>query len=106
MKPEDRFERLVEEFAGVRGATPPDGGRGFGSSALRIDGKIFAMLVRERLVVKLPKQRVDELVGAGSGIRFDANKGTPMKEWFCVDATSNLKWTVLAHEALEFVAKK
>jgi hypothetical protein len=36
--------------------------RGFGKDALNIDGRIFAMLVRSRFVLKLPRQRVDELV--------------------------------------------
>jgi len=53
-------------------------------------------------VLKLPAGRVDELVGAGEGVRFDANKGTPMKEWFSLDPESGLPWPPLAREALEF----
>jgi hypothetical protein len=56
--------------------TPPRGGSGFGRRALRWEKKIFAMLVRGRLVVKLPAPRVDALVAGGGGVRFDANKGT------------------------------
>src|SRR5690348_13387282 len=98
--PEDRFEDLVAEMTGVEGVTPPSGGRGFGRSALRFDGKIFAMLVRGRLVLKLPASRVDALVSAGEGERFDANKGTPMREWLALDPESGLEWAELAHEAL------
>jgi hypothetical protein len=54
---------------------------GFGADTLRVNNKIFAMPVRGRLVVKLPKARVDALASAGQGVRFDANKGTPMREW-------------------------
>ena len=70
------------------GVTPPEGGSGFGRGALRYRRKIFAMFVRGQLVVKLPRSRVDELVVAGHGERFDANKGTPMKEWFSLDPES------------------
>src|SRR2546430_14331094 len=81
MTPETHFEALVDELVGVPGVTPPGGGGGFGSHALRFHRKIFAMLVRGRLVVKLPKAGVDTLVAAGEGLRFDANNGTPLKEW-------------------------
>ena len=77
-----RFEDLVTEFNDVDGVTPPRGGAGFGRSALRYRGKIFAMFVRGALVVKLPADRVAALVAAGHGAHFDANKGTPMREWF------------------------
>jgi hypothetical protein len=60
------------------------------------------MLVRGRLVVKLPAGRVIELVSAGEGVHFDANKGTPMKEWLSLDPESGLAWLPLAREALEF----
>jgi hypothetical protein len=61
------------------------------------------MLVRGRLVLKLPKARVDELVEAGEGERFDAGKGKPMREWFVLSPTSKKQWPALANEALEFV---
>jgi TfoX/Sxy family transcriptional regulator of competence genes len=98
----DRFEDLVDELVGVDGVTPPRGGGGFGRSALRYRGKIFAMLVRGELVVKLPADRVTELVEAGEGQPFDANKGTPMKEWLSLDPDSGQEWHALAAEALEF----
>lgn len=103
----ERYEDLVDEFAGADGnetdgVTPPSGGRGFGRGALRYRGKIFAMFVRGQLVLKLPRGRVEELVGDGQGTRFDANKGTPMKEWFALDPDSDLAWSPLAREALAF----
>jgi hypothetical protein len=103
MRPDERFEGVVEQFLGDPRIVPPTGGKGFGRSALRVDGKIFAMLVRDRLVVKLPRGRVDALVTAGDGERFDANKGTPMKEWLALDPGSALDWQDLASEARRFV---
>jgi hypothetical protein len=106
MRAEDRFEDLVDEFVGTAGVTPPRGGGGFGRTALRFQDKIFAMLVRGQLVVKLPRERVDVLVAAGDGVRFDANKGTPMKEWFSLDPVSGLGWQPLAREALDFARSR
>ena len=100
---EERFARVVDELLGEPGVTPPNGGRGFGRSALRVDGRIFAMLALGGFVVKLPQPRVDELVAGGAGSRFDANRGIPMKEWFVADPESSLDWTTLAREALQYV---
>ncbi len=102
VQPEDRYEDLITDLIGIAGVTPPQGGSGFGRTALRFHDKIFAMLVRGRLVVKLPAERVDVLVAHGEGARFDANKGRPMKEWFSLDPGSRRAWLPLAREALEF----
>lgn len=103
MSPEEKFEGLVDEFTGRPGITPPGATGGFGRTALRVHGRIFAMFVRGQLVLKLPKGRVDDLVEGGHGVRFDANKGTPMKEWLALDTGSPRPWAELAGEALEFV---
>jgi hypothetical protein len=100
--PEERYEDLVIELVDTMGVTPPRGGSGFGRTALRFQDKIFAMLVRGRLVVKLPAERVDALVEGGDGVRFDANKGRPMQEWFSLDPASGRGWLSLAREALDF----
>jgi hypothetical protein len=97
-----RYQDLIEDLLGYDGVTPPPGGSGFGRGAVRFRNKIFVMLVRGRLVLKLPAGRVDELVAAGEGVRFDANKGTPMREWFSLDPESGLPWLPLASEALDY----
>jgi hypothetical protein len=78
------------------------GGKGFGSSALKADGKIFAMLSSQgEFVVKLSKARVSELVASGHGKNFDPGRGRLMKEWLAVSAPSR-RWLALAREALAF----
>jgi hypothetical protein len=105
--PEQRFDGLVAAFAGRQcvGLPGEEGRRGFGSAALTVDGSIFAMLTRGRLVVKLPRTRVADLVGAGAGEPFDAGKGTPMKEWLVVVGADDAAWRALAEEALAFVGR-
>jgi TfoX N-terminal domain len=98
---EQRFERLATRLVSDPDVTE---GTGFGSApGLRIKGKIFAMLVKDELVVKLPKARVDELVEAGAGTNFDPGHGRLMKEWASVPAESSEDWERLADEALDFV---
>ena len=96
------YADLVAELLAVPGVTPPAGGSGFGRSALKLRGRIFAMLVRGQLVLKLPASRVAELVAAGHGVPFDANTGRPMREWLSLDADSPAEWLSLAREALAF----
>ncbi len=73
------------------------------SPGLRVGTKIFAMLVRGELVVKLARGRVDDLITSGTGTRFDPGHGRPMKEWASVPAEHAATWEQLASEALEFV---
>lgn len=107
--PEERFDALIEALlnldnGGVTLGSP--GKKGFGSSALQIGSKIFAMLSNGRLVVKLPRQRVDALVAAGAGERFEPrHDGRFMKEWLALVPTSTEDWLSLARESMEFVGQ-
>lgn len=79
-------------------------GTGFGRSVgLRIGGKIFAMLVNDELVVKLPRDRVDEIAASGAGQRFDPGHGRLMKEWASEPTTASRRWSSLVEEARAFV---
>ena len=70
-----------------------------------MNGKIFAMFGRQQFVTKLRKNRVDELVSAGVGKRFDPGHGRLMKEWF-VAGDGRPDWVELAKEAYEFVKRR
>jgi hypothetical protein len=98
----ERYENLIDALTGEPGVTPPQRSSGFGRSAVRFNGKIFVMFVRGQLVLKLPAQRVNELIATGSGVRFDANKGTPMREWVTLGDGAEQAWLPLAREALSF----
>lgn len=78
-------------------------GRMFGASGFKVDGKVFAMLVRDCLVVKLPSRRVDDLVTTGAATSFDPGHGRIMKEWAAVPADRQAKWRDLVGEAFRFV---
>jgi hypothetical protein len=105
MTPADRFDDLVAALSGIDGVSPPAGGRRLGAQALRRDGRIVALLAGDRLAVKLPRARVDELVAAGAGSRFDAGRGRPLAEWFVLAADSAIAWRALAGEAVAAAAR-
>jgi hypothetical protein len=93
---------VVATFAKAKGVAV-EKGWGADSVALKVKGKIFAMLVRGDLVLKLPAGTVDKLVRAGAK-RFDPRgDGREMKEWvvLAVDAPDRVR---LSREALEFVS--
>jgi hypothetical protein len=99
---EKRFARIVDALSGDDGVTVGGGKRGFGSDALQVNGKIFAMLRRGALVVKLPAARVAELISAGVATPFDAGKGRPMREWATLDERAGRRWLSLGREALAY----
>ena len=109
--PEERFATIIEALLSHPDVTPPEDGpqskKRFGSSELKIHHKIFAMLVKGKLVVKLSKPRVDALIASGAGERFDPrHDGRLMREWVSVEPTSEEEWLNLSKEAMEFVASR
>ena len=101
---ERAFQKLVKTLTSSDASVeaPQPTRREFGSNALKVSGKIFAMLVRGSLVLKLPKARVEALITSGVGGPFDAGKGKPMKEWVTILAVEK-SWLALAREARLFV---
>lgn len=109
---ERRFEEVVAAFAAdrrlaaiasaLRSERASGRRKAFGSGALKVNGKIFAMVARERLVVKLPKERVSAMVESGDGQFFDPGHGRLMKQWVVVLGES-CSWIDLAKEAHDFV---
>ena len=96
-----RFIPVIAAFARDRGVT--HGGKGFGSTGLKVNGKLFAFVSsRGQFVVKVPKTRVEEMVAAREAEPFDPGHGRLMKEWAAV-RSSSVDWIELAREAHRFV---
>jgi uncharacterized protein (TIGR03086 family) len=79
------YARLVERFAGHDDVELPDGTRrGFGADGMRVDHQVFACTHRSRLMIKLPADEVDSLIGAGLGEPLGKPGQRPMREWVLV----------------------
>ena len=77
-----------------------------GHQCLRTSGTDQFVATVERssgnLVVKLPKDRVTELIEAGEGESF-APAGKVFKEWVALPEFDEDRWTALIEESMEFV---
>ncbi len=78
----------------------------FGATGLKVGGKVFAMVFKGRLVVKLPAERVAALIKSGDGAPFDPGHGKLMKEWVAVKPMAKGFWINLTEEAKDFVESK
>lgn len=75
----------------------------FGADAIGLGGKYFAMCWQGQLLAKLPRERVDALVAAGTGTYFDPGMGKPSGGWLQV-APAGADWSVIVEEALAYCA--
>lgn len=75
-----------------------------GSPCLRVGKEFLAMNhhKKEGLVVKLPAERVSELIESGEGESF-APAGKVFKEWLAVTAVDETRWRELLAEGITFV---
>lgn len=75
----------------------------FGSQGFKIAGKVFAVLVKGKLVLKLPKETVGQFIATEKGEHFDPGHGKIMKEWVALKPISPDEWLALAKHAKDFV---
>ena len=94
------FDRAAKRLRGV------ERGKMLSATGLRdpIAGKFFAFTTRGMLVVKLPAERVTELIASGEGRVFDAGKGRPMREWVGLIPADETACAAYMREARKFVA--
>jgi TfoX/Sxy family transcriptional regulator of competence genes len=97
----DWWTRVAAEVSAAHADVHPT--RMFGSAGLKAGGKTFAMVVKDRLVVKLPRDRAEHLVGTGAAQWFDPGHGRLMRQWISLAPADPGACRVLVTEALAFV---
>lgn len=89
---------MVSQHFGARENVSQEG-KGFGSSALKVNGHTFALLTsRSEVVVKLPRAPLEGLIRSGDGVAYDAGKGRPMTEWLVIRPDSAIEWEAIGEE--------
>jgi hypothetical protein len=73
----------------------------FSSPGLRYRDKIFAMHVKDDLVLKLPPHRCEDLASDGAARPFRIGQRA-MREWVVLGPDREFEWDALSDEALAF----
>jgi hypothetical protein len=94
---DDVSARLLEEDPGL------DQGRMMRAEGLKTSGKFFAFVVDGALVVKLPAERVGDLVASGEGRPFESGRRV-MKEWVSLQPADEESCAAHVLDARDFVA--
>jgi hypothetical protein len=93
---EEAYRRVVDE---LRADPEIVETKMMGMPSLKREGKLFAGYREEALVVKVGRERANELIEAGRAAPFDpSGRGRPMKDWALVPLPDE-DWTALAEEA-------
>lgn len=101
----DLLDRIAKDFTNDRDVAM---GAMFRSPGLRVGGKIFAFLGHHGdLIVKVPSDRVSELIAAGQAKQVVMGKRT-MREWIELPALRDRMatlalWRDIAREAHQYV---
>ena len=102
MTPDDAWAAIEARFIGKPTITRSTK-KGFAEGGLMTSGKLFAVLRRDDLLLKLPAGRVEALVATGQGAPFSASGGRVMREWVLAQPEAAGEWLSLAREAEAFV---
>jgi hypothetical protein len=97
---EELFWALADDFLEEPGVSR---GTMMGYPCLRYKGRFFACVERStgHLVVKLPSERVRELIASGAALAFAPN-GRTFREWAAFPEGDRDEWRSLLNEARTF----
>lgn len=97
-------DALVLDIPGVKG------GKAFGYPAYKVNGKVFAFVGEVGIALKLPEDRVAELVEDQGAIRpFEVSDGVVWKQWVYIERKNPEDYHQdlnLMEEAIAFVGSK
>ena len=92
---EDQYEKIKELYLKKEDVQKQ-------GEALKIKKKMFAFLNMGNMTVKLPKERVSELLSSGEGLPYDPGNGKIMKEWVIIPLKDSDKWFDYVKEGMRF----
>jgi TfoX/Sxy family transcriptional regulator of competence genes len=93
---DEAAERMLARHADVQG------GRMFASDGLKTGDRFFAIVAQGDLVLKLPADRVEELIATAGAAPFEVGKRR-MREWLRIAPADARECESLMTEARDFV---
>ena len=95
----DQYDEIRKHFAGVDGITVSSGR---GAQGIKFGTKMFVMFYKGQLLVKLPPERVAELIASGHGLPHDPGTGKPMRDRVLLPESRKTSWIGLCEESRRF----
>ncbi len=92
---EEKWTEIKERFLKLKGVQKQ-------GESLKINRKMFAMWSHETFVLKMPKERVSELLESKVGLPYDPGNGKIMKEWVIIPEKHINEWIDFTKKAKEF----
>jgi hypothetical protein len=98
------WDRIEEAELKIDGVGP---GTGFGRSVgLTINRKIYAIQNGHELILKLPRNLVEQMIESGTGNPWGPSKGRIMREWIELPEACSSQWAALTEAARAFVGSR
>ena len=95
----DIYEEIKTHFSTDNDVTVLSGR---GAQGIKLGKKLIVMFLKGNLLVKLPEERVSEIIAAGDGEPYDPGTGKPMKNWVLVTETRRDLWIKISEEAKQY----
>lgn len=96
---DDPYAEVKDHFSNVEGVTVNSGK---GSQGLKFGTKMYVMFYKGQLLVKLPPERVSELIASGQGLPHDPGTGTPMKDRVLIPEAQRYTWIEYCEESRQY----
>ena len=97
----DPYEELRAHFASFDDVEVTSGR---GAQGIKMGTKMFVMFHKGQLLVKLPPDRVIEVIASGDGQPHDPGTGTPMKNRVLIPDTKKSLWIAYCEESRQYEA--
>jgi hypothetical protein len=72
---------------------------GSGAQGIKYEKKLFAMFTKGDLLIRLPPNRVIEVIASGDGLPYDPGTGKPMKNMVLIPVSKKDLWIKFCEEA-------